>query len=937
MMKFIIEPINDTDCRITDIDCSGLHGQAVGELTIPATVEQNGKTYQVKEVGPHVCFTWKGDRNTAKFAAISRLKKIIVSEGIEVIDGLMDPVEYGSNAEERGNAEYLAEVVLPSTLKKIGQNSFRCNKALSKINIPEGVEEIEKNAFHTCESLSVFQWPKSLKKVDLSAFFGMSYPVDENNNPKFILEIPDTIEAIEDTISYLEFAECKVSTKAWEIFDSSNLPGIIRAIDIPEGVKRVAGQYDSLRRLSLPSSLEEIGEAVFKDSCHALDYITELPAGLKVIGEGAFEHAYNSDEPKEIRIPSPDVKIGRNAFKSSKGNIMLTGDEATMKSLMAQPGALNGTNVKEINIPEGATVVDVESCPELVRLTIPSTVTSINSISNCPKLENLEIPDSVTEINRIYKLQSLETIKLSSNLKKISELRDCSVLKELVLPNSLTEIGERGFYKLKAEIKASVKTWNLICSTTEALRAYAPESGEVTIPEGVEMIAEDVFVGSEITAIYIPASVKEIKRSAFSGCKSLTSVTFAEGSQLQSIGKEAFNKTAIRQLTLPAGFTTLGTEAFKDIETLDSVTFPASMTDYGFGKNMWGNMSTPFVRCKNLKYVVFLADDPATAVYPVALGKLCDWYVPDNMVEHAKAFIEKAKADNPDVKGVGAKSVKPLSKLTGGKPEAKKKAPAKKKDALTQAIRMHTLLEKIIYRFPVAEEDIHMLDNGVDLALLATRYLREKTGECSFEIIDRARRGFGYTVEELTLDTAVNSATEKQWHSTPKTTLQLDFENADSLPEDFPVALAPELAKAGGFKDLYALRCSNFGKELAEGAPAYLTVKLGVSVVFDFTIGEKEKFNIKKITVMNDWNCNAGSRRCWRFGLIYNGRYIPASAVAGYESDNSFILSVAASKDRDGKEVIDIPNDTIDSARFSIETYNTATLPFVNEILSLVK
>lgn len=50
-MKFIIEPINDTDCRIVDIDCSDMQCQAVSELTIPATVEQDGKTYRVKEVG----------------------------------------------------------------------------------------------------------------------------------------------------------------------------------------------------------------------------------------------------------------------------------------------------------------------------------------------------------------------------------------------------------------------------------------------------------------------------------------------------------------------------------------------------------------------------------------------------------------------------------------------------------------------------------------------------------------------------------------------------------------------------------------------------------------------------------------------------------------------------------------------------------------------
>lgn len=936
-MKFIIEPINDTDCRINDIDCSGLQGQTISELTIPASVQQDGKTYHVKEVGSRACFTWIGDDNTAKFASLGRLKKIIFSEGIEAIEGVMDPYDSG-NAAGRGNAEYLSEVVLPSTLKKIGVRSFYCNKVLSSINIPEKLEEIGDSAFKGCELLPMFQWPKALKKVDISAFIDLICPKDENGDPAFVLEIPDTIETIEGKI-YMDFAACKVSAKVWDIFDGSNLPKCVRAIDVPEGVKRIAGHYREIRLLTLPSTLEEIGDNAFSDS-RALDCIAELPHSLKTIGKEAFKNAYKSEELKEIRIPSADVKVGDSAF--ANGRIQLAGDEATMKALMGQPGALNGTHIETIDIPEGATEVNLCNCWALKSLTIPSTVTRITKIERCPKLENLVIPDSVVEIYGIRRLDSLSRIKLSDNLQKLLEFSYCPALKELVLPDSLTVIYEESqgsdrFCSIKAEIKASEKIWDLICSTPYALRSYAPISGEITIPDGVIKIADGLFVDSEFSTVRIPATVTEIGKMAFNDCKNLSVVELAEGSQLQKIGNEAFKKTAIKQMRLPDGFTTLGAEVFKDIETLECVTFPASMTDYGFRESSWGNPITPFVRCKNLKYVVFLADDPATAVYPVALGKMCDWYVPDNMVEHVKAFIEKAKADYPEVKGVGAKSVKPLSKLTGGKPEAKKKTAAKKKDALTQAIRMHTLVERIIYRFPVAEEDMHFLDNLLDRAVLAVRYLRDKIGECSFEIIAIGRGGSGYTVDELWLDTAVNSATEKQWHCTPKATMQLDFANAASLPEGFPTALAPELVRTGGFEKLYASRCKNFESELTEGAPAYLTVEFDLRIVFDFMIGEKEKFNVKKITVMKDWDFPYQTSRCWRFGLMYNGRYIPASSVEGTKSDGSYYMRIEVSKDPDGKELIDTKNSSLEGASFHVDSYSATSLPFVNEILSLAK
>ena len=51
-MKYIIQPINDNECKIVDLDCSALQGNSLKELVLPSTVEQDGKTYKVKEIGP---------------------------------------------------------------------------------------------------------------------------------------------------------------------------------------------------------------------------------------------------------------------------------------------------------------------------------------------------------------------------------------------------------------------------------------------------------------------------------------------------------------------------------------------------------------------------------------------------------------------------------------------------------------------------------------------------------------------------------------------------------------------------------------------------------------------------------------------------------------------------------------------------------------------
>ena len=73
------------------------------------------------------------------------------------------------------------------------------------------------------------------------------------------------------------------------------------------------------------------------------------------------------------------------------------------------------------------------------------------------------------------------------------------------------------------------------------LTSYTGSAKNVVIPEGVRDIVYGVFNGNEtITSISIPSSVTNIGTASFSGCTSLTTVTFGENSQLESIGEEAF-------------------------------------------------------------------------------------------------------------------------------------------------------------------------------------------------------------------------------------------------------------------------------------------------------------------------------------------------------------------------------------------------------------
>ena len=67
-------------------------------------------------------------------------------------------------------AAQLREIVLPSTLKKIGSDAFlRCSQ-LASVVFPEGLEEIGTHAFAGCRSLTTVVLPSTLRELGEAAF-----------------------------------------------------------------------------------------------------------------------------------------------------------------------------------------------------------------------------------------------------------------------------------------------------------------------------------------------------------------------------------------------------------------------------------------------------------------------------------------------------------------------------------------------------------------------------------------------------------------------------------------------------------------------------------------------------------------------------------------------------------------------------------------------
>ena len=127
---------------------------------------------------------------------------------------------------------------------------------------------------------------------------------------------------------------------------------------------------------------------------------------------------------------------------------------------------------------------------------------------------------------------------------------------------------------------------------------------------------------TNVSSVFIPATVRSIGDSAFSYCNALTTVTFAEGSQLKSIGLAAFYGTEqayprFKEIQIPDSVDTIGSGAFFYCQDLERITLPSalqtlsSVTFYGcaalsevtFPASLKTIESSVFDGCRNLSEV----------------------------------------------------------------------------------------------------------------------------------------------------------------------------------------------------------------------------------------------------------------------------------------------------------------------------------------------
>ena len=158
----------------------------------------------------------------------------------------------------------------------------------------------------------------------------------------------------------------------------------------------------------------------------------------------------------------------------------------------------------------------------------------------------------------------------------------------------------------------------------------------LTLPSGVTSIGESAFTGcSGLTSLTLPSCITTIDDCTFYGCSGLTSLTLP--SSVTSIGGSAFyGCSGLTSLTLPSGVTSIGDYAFSGCRSLTSLTLPSSVTS-SIGR--W-----VFDGCYNLKECNYFIDSDLETY----LAHTHDWgYIPVDEIKYYHNGQELTKLEIP--------------------------------------------------------------------------------------------------------------------------------------------------------------------------------------------------------------------------------------------------------------------------------------------------
>ena len=353
------------------------------------------------------------------------------------------------------------------------------------------------------------------------------------------------------------------------------------------------GYCKSLKAVSIPDSITELGDGLFSES--GLETLT-LGKSITKIDSGAF----SACEKLEAILVNDENPV----YFSVDGVLFEKNDSAENAWILHTYPA--GKQQTEYTFPE--TVQEVSSYAfsvvrKLEAVTFNNGLQKIGecAFEYCTSVQTITCPASLNEIGgRAFEgCSTLTQVVLNEGLRTIgtSAFENCLKLERMTIPSTVVSLGRFVFsydYALTSVLFADgAQIQNLGQGTFS-------ECGitQITIPASVEFLSPEVFTGCQSLASVTFAAnsrLKAIPAWTFRGAQQLKEIVFEEGSALESIQARAFeylpNLTYV-QLATCGELTNIDNYAFQFCSELGQLVLPEKLDNIG---------RCAFYGCKQMK------------------------------------------------------------------------------------------------------------------------------------------------------------------------------------------------------------------------------------------------------------------------------------------------------------------------------------------------
>lgn len=528
------------------------------------------------------------------FRNCASLKSFVIPARIKVLGGwlfdgckqLNEIVFEGDNVNAIGQYAFygtaITELAVPSKVTSIPHNMAYGCKELVKVTLGAQVETIEYEAFGGCPKLAYFNsdeeglfvMPQSLRHIEEGAFMYAACMRRVNLN-EGLLTIGDGAFA-----AFYKYAD---KTNESVGLEEITIPASVTFLG--EDLFEADRELTSITILSENTDFETHDGIMYRKSTRTLAYcpLAKAAQTLEIVdgtvGLEDFSFASTTAIGK-IVCPSSLKKIGTGAFQLSNISEVIFNEGL---EVIGEASLYMLDKLTAVHIP--ASVVTIENdafreCTNLATLTFASgsrLTTLGRAVFYTTAVATVEIPASVTEmgISVFQNCKQLKTVTFGegSRLEYIAQNTfNSSGLESIVLPDSIKELH---YNSLSYNNLTQIDLKNVVS------------------------IGQQCFTSTKLVSVYIPATVAELGVHAFSQIGTLTSVTFAEDSNLAVIGNFAFYKDVnLKELTLPASVTNINMSAFVEVE-LDRLTLTSPMVvsvyDNAFGTDATGVIKQLYV------------------------------------------------------------------------------------------------------------------------------------------------------------------------------------------------------------------------------------------------------------------------------------------------------------------------------------------------------